>query len=113
MPNIRDWDALWCEEAVEVGLIIFPGKVCSGCGHKLPANVDYFTPYQSRGSDGLHHACRRCRSEREKARYDRPEALAARRARDKARYATDPEYAERRRIEARERGQRKRQAVAS
>lgn len=113
MPKIRDWDALWSEEAVEVGLIIFPGKVCSGCGLRLPANRDYFQPDKTRGGDGMRERCRRCRSERDKGRYDNPDARAARRTRERARYATDPEYAERRRESARRTAARKRQAVAS
>jgi hypothetical protein len=53
-------DIIWDAEAVNVGLIIFPGYVCPSCGERLPRNRDYFAPCYDRTRDGLRSSCRRC-----------------------------------------------------
>jgi len=47
---------LYAEDAIAVGLILFPPRTCSACAAVLPANTDYFAPSQGT----LKSACRRC-----------------------------------------------------
>ena len=80
-PRIDDsW--LYDDETIRVGTIIHGSRVCSGCGTRLPASTDYFTPSRNGNGDGtLKSACRRCVRERYRD-TDRVRAKA-RRAREK------------------------------
>ena len=58
----RNDDCIYTPGAIFVGLILYPPRVCSGCGMELPANTDYFTQNkQSCDGSGLTYNCRRCR----------------------------------------------------
>lgn len=62
-------DCLYEPEAVRVGLLLYPGRVCSLCGRTLPGNRDYFVPARHGNSAGLTSDCRQCRRARERERY--------------------------------------------
>lgn len=74
---------LYEPDAIMVGLLLFPPRVCSACGEKLPANTDYFTP-DAHASGGLLRYCRRCRRER----HRNGERVRAQRRRDLAKVAS-------------------------
>lgn len=57
-------------------------------------------------------ACRSCRSWKEGLRQRSPEGLAARRDRDRARYQSDPAYAERCRLKARTKYHKRKRQLA-
>ena len=60
----RDERIIYTDEAVYVGLILFPPRTCSGCHAVLPANTDYFARNKQAADDsGLSYNCRRCRRE--------------------------------------------------
>ena len=58
-------DIIYDPEAVRIGLLLYPPKVCSSCGMRLPANGDYFRWDKSNGS--FKSACRRCTRLRDRA----------------------------------------------
>lgn len=67
-PIADNW--LYEPDAVDVGILLFGARVCSGCGAKLPACSDYFTKDKS-VTRGFKSACRRCIARRSRERYAR------------------------------------------
>lgn len=56
---------LYDADAVQVGVLLFGQRVCTGCRLPLPACSDYFV--QTKNGDGFVHlksACKRCTAER-------------------------------------------------
>lgn len=58
-----DDSIIYTDDAIMVGLLLFPPRTCSACGETLPRNTDYFTPDAS-ATGGLRYDCRRCRREK-------------------------------------------------
>lgn len=81
-PRLDD-SILYEPDAIMVGLLLFPPRVCSACGMKLPRCRDYFGP-SDHSPDGMRTVCRRCR--REQLRDG--ERVRAKRRRDLAKAAS-------------------------
>ena len=73
--NTADDNILYTDEAIRVGLILFPPRKCSHCGAVLPSNSDYFTPDYV-NANGLTSNCRRCRRLAARESYRRKKAKA-------------------------------------
>lgn len=59
MKRIDD-SILYTDDAVMVGLLLFPPRACGACGETLPRCRDYFAP-DAQVPDGMRTTCRRCR----------------------------------------------------
>lgn len=58
-PKAQD-DCLYEPDAIMVGLLLFPPRVCSACEETLPGCSDYYQP-DAHATDDLRTVCRRCR----------------------------------------------------
>ena len=78
-------------------VILFGTRTCPTCGVTKPRNSENFH-HDADDEDGLHRECRECRvrRQREIGRQDN----AVRAARSRARYASDPEYREKKKAAA-------------
>lgn len=64
-PRLDD-SIIYEPDAVMVGLLLFPPRVCGGpCGMTLPRCRDYFQP-DAHALDGMRSTCRRCRREQQR-----------------------------------------------
>ena len=73
-----DESSLYTEDAVFIGLLLYPPRVCLHCHMTLPANRDYFVPDKQHGEhgDGVTYNCRRCRRQAQRESYRRRRAAS-------------------------------------
>jgi hypothetical protein len=84
----------------DVDALIFGRRTCPACGVAKPANSEHFHRDRSR-PDGLTLECSDCRNGRSVGRDNTERAR-----RQRERYATDPEYRERKRAASRATGRK-------